>query len=168
MDTIVATAKKLLTVPVEFTYVYKDSTFHIGLGRKTDGTSPVGFDYREYQILTYESTWQYSESESGAYRRLKDANTEERKRSFSSLVGAYVSAIVADQTSVLIRFDCGFSLLHDFATTMFEEDVLSLLLPQKMCLGFNFQLGWRSGRSSDPWNNHYWKAIDASQMLICK
>jgi len=36
IKTIVATAKKLLTVPVDFTYVYRDSTFHIGLGRKTD------------------------------------------------------------------------------------------------------------------------------------
>ena len=168
MDTIIATAKNLLKVPVDFTYVYKDSTFHIGLGRKTDCASPVGFNYREYQILTYESTWKYSESMSGAYRRLKDANTEERKRTFSSLVGTYISAIVADQTSVVIRFDSGISLLHDFATTMFDEDVLSLLLPQKMCLGFNFELGWRSGRSSDPWNSHYWKPVEAKQMVLFK
>lgn len=168
MDTIIASAKKLLTVPVAFTYVYKDSTFHIGLGQETEDSSPVGFNYREYQIVTYESTWQYSESESGEYRRLKGATTNDLKRSFSSLIGAYISAIVADQTSVMITFDCGFSLLHYFSNSSFDEDVLSIFLPQDLCLGFSFKLGWRAGRSSDPWNDLYWKSIEASQLVIGK
>ena len=168
MDTIIASAKNLLTVPVAFTYVYKDSTFHIGLGRKTADASILGFNLREYQIVTYESSWQYSERDGDVYRRLEDANTEGLKRTFSSLIGAYVSTIVADQTSVMINFDCGFSLLHDFANIVFDEDVLSIFLPHDLCLGFSFKLGWRAGRSTAPWNDLYWKTIEASQMVICK
>ena len=168
MDTIVASAKKLLTIPVSFTYVYKDSTFHIGLGRETEDSSPVGFNYREYQIVTYESTWQYFENESGAYRRLNGAKSNDFKQSFSSLIGAYILAIVADQNSVMIRFNCGFSLLHYFSNSTFDEDVLSIFLPHDLCLGFSFKLGWRAGRSSDPWNDLYWKTIEASQMVIGK